>query len=218
MRRLYGSDDLFPDDRERAYRPFQSVNYVTSHDGFTLTDLVSYNEKRNWENGQQNTDGPAENYSWNCGWEGDDRVPDEVMLLRKRQIKNFCALLFQANGTPMIRAGDEFMQTQRGNSNPYNQDNETTWLDWGGLRRNQDIHRFFRQAIAFRKAHPSLGRSRFWRGDVRWHGVGPTPDLCHDSRSIAFFLRGAFSGRSRSLRNGQRLLGAARIHHPVRPC
>ena len=194
MQRLYGSDDLFPDDREHAYRAFQSVNYVTSHDGFTLSDLVSYNEKRNWENGQQNTDGPAENYSWNCGWEGDDRVAPEVMRLRKRQIKNFCALLFLANGTPMIRAGDEFMQTQRGNSNPYNQDNETTWLDWGALRRNQDIHRFFKQAIAFRKAHPSLGRSRFWREDVRWHGVGPTPDLSRDSRSVAFCLRGGSQG------------------------
>src|SRR5690606_26759217 len=94
----------------------------------------------------------------------------------------------------MIRAGDEFMQTQFGNSNPYNQDNETTWLDWGRLQRHADIHRFFRHAIAFRKAHPSLGRSRFWRDDVQWHGVGPTPDLSYASRSLAFCLRGRSQG------------------------
>jgi glycogen operon protein len=194
MYRLYGSDDLFPDDREHAYHAYQSVNFLTSHDGFTLYDLVSYKEKRNWANGHQNTDGPLENYSWNCGWEGDEAVPDEVVRLRKRQIKNFCTLLFLSNGTPMLRAGDEFMQTQFGNNNPYNQDNEATWLDWSRVRRNQDVHRFFKQAIAFRKAHPSLGRSRFWRDDVRWYGVGPTPDLSHESRSLAFHLRGASQG------------------------
>jgi glycogen operon protein len=107
-------------------------------------------------------------------------------------------LLFLANGTPMMRAGDEFMQTQHGNSNPYNQDNETTWLDWSLMRRNAGIHRFFKQAIAFRKSHPSLARSRFWRDDVRWHGVGPAPDLSPDSHSLAFRLRGA-SQRDRDL-------------------
>jgi len=194
MYRLYGSDDLFPDDREHAYRPFQSVNYVTSHDGFTLYDLVSYNTKRNWANGRQNTDGPADDYSWNCGWEGDGDVPAHVVRLRKQQIKNFCALLFLSNGTPMFRAGDEFMHTQGGNNNPFNQDNDTTWLDWSRLQRHADIFRFFKQAIAFRKAHPSLGRSRFWREDVRWHGIGPAPDLAYHSRSLAFFLRGASQG------------------------
>jgi glycogen operon protein len=191
MSRLYGSDDLFPDDREHAYRPYQSVNYVTIHDGFTMYYLVAYNEKRNWPNGHRNIDGPVENFSWNCGWEGDDGVPSEVVRLRKRQVKNFCTLLFLSNGTPMVRAGDEFMQTQSGNSNPYNLDDETTWLDWSGLGPNADIHRFFKLAIAFRKAHPSLGRSRFWRDDVRWHGVGREPDLSFDSRSLAFHLKGA---------------------------
>jgi len=194
MYRLYGSDDLFPDDREHAYHPYQSVNYVTSHDGFTLYDLVAYNEKYNWPNGHQNTDGPADNLSWNCGWEGDENVPDEVVKLRKRQIKNYCTLLFVSNGTPMIRAGDEFMQTQHGNNNPYNQDNETTWLDWSRLGRNRDVYRFFKLAIGFRKAHPSLGRSRFWRDDVRWYGVGPQPDLSPSSRSLAFYLRGVSEG------------------------
>jgi glycogen operon protein len=91
----------------------------------------------------------------------------------------------------MLRAGDEFIQTQFGNSNPYNLDNDTTWLDWRKLQRHHDIYRFFKQAIAFRKSHPSLGRSRFWREDVQWHGVGPSPDLAYYSRSLAFFLRGA---------------------------
>jgi glycogen operon protein len=191
MCRLYGSDDLFPDDLAHAYHPYQSVNYVTSHDGFTLYDLVSYSHKRNWANGHNNEDGPVENHSWNCGWEGDDQVPMQVLHLRKRQVKNFCTLLFLANGTPMFRAGDEFLQTQGGNSNPYNQDNEATWLDWGRLQTHADIHRFFRRIIAFRKAHPSLSRSRFWREDVRWYGVGPAVDLSHDSHSLAFCLRGA---------------------------
>ena len=191
MRRLYGSDDLFPDDRMNAYRPHQSVNYVTSHDGFTLYDLVAYSTKRNWANGHGNTDGADENYSWNCGWEGDDGVPPEVAALRRRQAKNFCCLLLLANGTPMLRAGDEFLQTQGGNNNPYNQDNETAWLDWRRLEANAGVFRFFRLMIAFRKAHPSLARSRFWREDVRWYGVGREPDLSWQSHSLAFALHGA---------------------------
>ncbi|MGH9319007.1 MAG: glycogen debranching protein [Vicinamibacteria bacterium] len=188
MYRLYGSDDLFPDDRMHAYHAYQSVNYVDSHDGFTLYDLVSYNEKRNWANGHGNADGPRESHSWNCGWEGDQDAPLEVLRLRKRQVKNFCCLLFLSNGTPMFRAGDEFLQTQSGNNNPYNQDNPTSWLDWSRLQAHRDIFRFFQCMIRFRKAHPSLGRSRFWREDIRWYGVGPNVDLSQDSRSLAFCL------------------------------
>ena len=191
MQRLYGSDDLFPDDWMSAFHPYQSVNYVTAHDGFTLYDLVSYNQKRNWANGHNNADGPADESSWNCGWEGDDALPGDVLALRKRQIKNFCCLMLLANGTPMLRGGDEFMQTQGGNSNPYNQDNTTTWLDWNKLTANQDVFRFFRLMIRVRKAHPSLSRSRFWRDDVRWYGPGPTVDMGHDSRTMAFYLCGA---------------------------
>ena len=194
MRRLYGSDDLFPDDRLHAYRPHQSVNYIASHDGFTLYDLAAYSRKRNWANGHGNTDGADENFSWNCGWEGDDGTPPQVARLRRQQVKNFCCLLFLSNGTPMLRAGDEFMQTQAGNNNPYNQDNETAWLDWRRLHANADVFRFFRLMIAFRKAHPSLARSRFWREDVRWYGLGREPDLSHDSRSLAFALHGASQG------------------------
>jgi isoamylase len=194
MRRIYGSDDLFPDTRADAYHAYQSVNYVTSHDGFTLYDLVSYNQKRNWANGHQNQDGMDQNYSWNCGYEGDEALPSVVLALRRKQVKNFCCLLFLSNGTPMFRAGDEFLNTQFGNNNPYNQDNETGWLDWKQLQANGDIFRFFKNMIAFRKSHPTLSRSRFWREDVVWYGVGPGVDLSHDSRSLAFCLHGVSQG------------------------
>ncbi|HUI43311.1 MAG TPA: isoamylase [Terriglobia bacterium] len=189
--RVYGSSDLFPDDVLNAYHPYQSVNFVTCHDGFCLYDLVSYNQKHNEANGENNEDGTDDNLSWNCGWEGDENVPADVVALRKRQAKNFCCLLLLSNGTPMFPAGDEFLNTQQGNNNPYNQDNEITWLDWDLLRKNQDHFRFFKTMIAFRKAHPSLGRSRFWRDDVRWYGVGGAPDLSYDSHTLAFCLHGA---------------------------
>lgn len=191
MSRLYGSCDIFPDDLVNAYRPYQSVNFVTCHDGFCLNDLVSYDRKHNQANGHSNADGTDNNLSWNCGWEGDEGAPPAVLALRKQQVKNFCALLFLSNGTPMFSAGDEFMNSQRGNNNPYNQDNEITWLDWDLLEWNQNVFRFFQKMIAFRKAHPSLSRSRFWRDDVRWYGATGKPDLSNDSRCLAFFLAGA---------------------------
>ncbi len=194
MRRLYGSDDLFPGTLMDAYHAFQSVNFVTAHDGFCLYDLVSYNHKHNEANGHNNTDGTDHNFSWNCGWEGDDNVPPEVLSLRKRQIKNFCCFTMLSNGTPMLCAGDEFMNTQRGNNNPYSQDNETTWLNWDLLQENRDIFRFFKRMIAFRKAHPSLGRSRFWRDDIHWYGVGPEVDSTYHSHTLAFCLHGASQG------------------------
>lgn len=194
MRRLYGSDDLFPDTVREACRPFHGINYVVSHDGFTLYDLVSYDERRSWANGHGNTDGPRDNHSWNCGWEGDENVPAEVLALRKRQVKNFFCLLLLANGIPMFRAGDELLQTQGGNNNPYNQDNEMTWLDWDRLKTHADVFRFFRLMIALRKAHPSLCRNRYWREDVRWYGAGPDVDLSHDSHSLAYCLLGVSLG------------------------
>ena len=190
MRRIYGSDDLFPDTRAEAYHPYQSINYLTSHDGFTLYDLVSYNVKRNWNNGQNNQDGMDQNYSWNCGYEGDEGAPEDVLALRRKQVKNFCCLLMLSNGVPMLRAGDEFLNTQHGNNNPYNQDNEIGWLDWSELPANLDIFRFFKNMITFRKSHPSLSRSRFWREDVFWYGVGSEVDLSYDARSLAFCLHG----------------------------
>jgi glycogen operon protein len=191
MTRVYGSDDLFPDSLEASYHAYQSVNFVDCHDGFNLYDLVAYNTKHNLPNGHGNTDGTDANFSWNCGWEGDDGVPPEVLALRKRQVKNFCALLMLSNGTPMFCAGDEFMHTQHGNNNPYNQDNETTWLDWDKLEANHDVFRFFQQMIAFRKAHLSLGRSRFWREDINWYGVDHEPDRSWEARSLAYCLHGA---------------------------
>jgi glycogen operon protein len=189
--RLYGSDDLFPDRLPDVYHPYQSINFLTCHDGFSLYDLVSYDRKHNEANGHGNTDGTDDNRSWNCGWEGHDGAPAGVLALRRRQVKNFCTLLFLANGTPMILAGDEFMNTQGGNNNPYNQDNETTWLDWSLTEENSDVLRFFREMIAFRKGHPSLCRSRYWREAVRWRGVGPEPDYSYGSRTLALYLDGA---------------------------
>ncbi len=194
MTRLYGSADQFPDGLLDAYHAYQSVNFVTAHDGFCLYDLVSYNEKHNLANGEGNADGGKKNVSWNCGHEGDEGAPPEVLALRRRQVKNFCALLFLSNGTPMLLSGDEFMQTQGGNNNPYNQDNETTWLDWSGLERNADVYRFFKAMIAFRKAHPSIGRSRFWRDDVCWYGVGHDADWGDESQQLAYCLHGASQG------------------------
>jgi isoamylase len=194
MQRLYGSDDLFPDGLQETCRPHQSVNFVTAHDGFCLYDLVAYDRKHNEANGHGNADGTNENLSWNCGVEGDADAPEAVLALRRQQVKNFCALLMLANGLPMIVAGDEFLNTQRGNNNPYNQDNEVTWLDWARLEDNREVFRFFKLMIAFRKSHPCIGRSTFWREDVSWHGAEGPVDLGHESRCLAYLLRGVSVG------------------------
>lgn len=177
MTRLYGSTDLLPDTKIDAFRRYQSVNYIDCHDGLNMNDLVSYTSD-------------AE-HSWNCGYEGCSGAPLGVVNLRRQQIKNFCCLLMLSNGTPMFVAGDEFMQTQRGNSNPWDQDNDTTWPDWTLTGTNADVLRFFQMMIAFRKTHPSIGRSTGWGADVTWHGVGSVPDQTPDSHTVAFHLRGA---------------------------
>ena len=194
MQRLYGSDDLFPDGLHETCRPHQSVNFVTAHDGFCLYDLVAYDRKHNEANGHGNTDGTNDNASWNCGVEGDANLPEAVLALRRQQAKNFCALLMLANGLPMIVAGDEFLNTQRGNNNPYNQDNEITWLDWARLEDNREVFRFFKLMIAFRKSHPCIGRPTFWREDVSWYGADGPVDFGHESRCLAYLLRGASVG------------------------
>ena len=188
MTRLYGSDDLFPDRPEEVFHAFQSVNFVTSHDGFCLHDLLAYDRKHNEANGEGGRDGTDANYSWNHGFEGEDGAPPEVLALRLRQAKNLVVLLMLANGTPMLVAGDEFLNTQRGNNNPYNQDNETTWIDWDRLRTNAAMFRFTRMMIAFRRAHPSIARSRFWRDDISWFGPRGPVDL--RSYELAYALRG----------------------------
>ncbi len=194
MTRLYGSDDIFPDTAMDSYRPYQSVNLLTCHDGMTLYDLVAYNHKHNQANGEHETDGASDDYSFNYGVEGDEGCDQSTLSLRERQAKNFFCLLLLSNGTPMFRAGDEFLQTQGGNNNPYNQDNETTWLDWSRLERHAEVRRFVKYMIAFRKAHPTISRAQFWRDDVTWYGVGATPDLSFDSHSLAYHLRGASEG------------------------
>ena len=196
MRRLYGSDDLFPDGLRDTCRPYQSVNFVTAHDGFCLHDLLAYDQRHNEANGHGNSDGASNNRSWNCGWEGETGAPTEVVALRRRQAKNFCALLMLANGVPMFPAGDEFLNTQGGNNNPYNQDNETTWLDWSRLETHREVFRFFQRMIAFRKSHPSIARPTFWRADVEWSGPDGAPDLGPESRHLAYRLRGGSAGVS----------------------
>ena len=194
MSRVYGSADLFPDGPNDMYRPYQSINFVTAHDGFCLYDLVSYNERHNEANGHGGTDGSSDNRSWNCGWEGDEGAPPEVGALRMRQMKNFAALMMLSNGVPMIVAGDEFANTQRGNNNPYNQDNEITWLDWDRLDSHRDLYEFFKAMIALRKGRRAIARSRFWREDVQWFGTSGTPDTAPWSHSVAWHLSGARYG------------------------
>jgi glycogen operon protein len=185
MQRVYGSDDLFPDDRLHAYHAYQSVNYVTSHDGFTLYDLISYSHKRN-------LDGPIENWSSNSGREGDEATPVDVMSLRQQRARNFIALLTLSNGTPMLRAGDEFLHTQHGHNNPYDLDNETTWLDWKRRDYVPGFWRFVQKMIAFRKQHPSIARSRFWREDIQWFGPRGVVDFTKPT--VAWHLRGESQG------------------------
>jgi isoamylase len=194
MQRLYGSNDLFPDALYQTYRPFQSINFITAHDGFCLHDLVTYNDKHNEVNGHENTDGSDDNLSWNCGYEGETGAPAEVLALRNRQAKNFCALLLLAQGTPLIVAGDEFLHTQHGNNNPYNQDTIRTWLDWSRLDQNREIFRFFKLMIAFRKSHPSIARPTYWHQDVTWYGISGPVDFRPDSHSFAYSLRGGSLG------------------------
>ena len=185
MQRVYGSDDLFPDDVIDAYHAYQSLNHVTSHDGFTLYDLVSYAAKRN-------SDGAVENWSANHGWEGDDGVPPAVVARRERQAKNLIALLLLSNGTPMLRAGDEFLHTQHGHNNPYDQDNETSWIDWRRREQFPGYARFVRQMIELRRRYPMIARSRFWRDEVHWFGTNGVVDL--SAPQIAWSLRGAAQG------------------------
>jgi len=189
--RMAGSADLYQDD---GRAPFHSINFVTSHDGFTLMDLVSYNEKHNEANGENAADGSDENHSWNCGAEGPSSDP-AVNRLRRQQMKNLMAILLLSQGVPMILAGDEFGRTQQGNNNPYCQDNEISWLNWLLLRQHRDIFRFFKQLIAFRKQHTILRRRTYQNldevPDFLWHGVKPLqPDWGWHSRFLGVQLVG----------------------------
>jgi isoamylase len=198
--RVLGSPDIFG-HRERE--PEQSINFVTCHDGFTLNDLVSYNNKHNEANGEGSRDGLDENLSWNCGVEGatEDAA---VERLRRRQIKNLFVILLISVGTPMLQMGDEMRRSQRGNNNAYCQDNEVSWLDWSLLDRYRDLYRFAQKSIIHRlnwmgssgQVSSELSLNELLRSaEIDWHGVRlGSPDWANDSHSIAFTLR---SGRYR---------------------
>ena len=186
--RLKGSPDLYARSGRQAQH---SINFVTCHDGFTLADLVSYNQKHNEANGEDNRDGANENFSWNCGAEGPTDDP-EILALRRRQARNFLILLFSSGGVPMLLAGDEFGRTQHGNNNAYCQDNEIGWVDWRLAEANRGLLEFVRRLIAFRRGRglfaridwsPSPGGEQ---AEIRFHGVRlHQPDWSHDSRSLA---------------------------------
>jgi isoamylase len=203
--RIQGSPDLY------WWRgPSASVNFITAHDGFTLADLVSYNQKHNEANGENNNDGSNDNDSWNCGWEGPTDDP-EINALRCRQIKNAVAVLMVSQGVPMILMGDEIGRTQRGNNNAYCHDNELSWMDWTLLKSNADLFRFFQNCIAFRKAHAVLRNRTHLRNqdyvgsgypDISWHGVRAwQPDWAGDSRILAFMLCGKHANNGQSQDN-----------------
>ena len=166
--RLSGSSDLY---QAQGRLPTNSINFITCHDGFTLNDLVSYNEKHNEGNGEDNRDGIDNNLSWNCGVEGPAEDPS-VEALRRLQVRNFAAILLLSRGVPMFVAGDEARRTQQGNNNAWCQDNPISWFDWALVNTNADLVRFWQRLIAFRKAHPALWRGRFFApGEVAWHGT-----------------------------------------------
>ncbi|HEX3150394.1 MAG TPA: glycogen debranching protein GlgX [Gemmataceae bacterium] len=169
--RLTGSSDLY---QWNGRLPRHSVNYVTCHDGFTLWDLVSYNQKHNEENGEGNRDGWDENHSWNCGLEGETTDP-AVLGLRIRQAKNIMATLMLSQGLPMMTAGDEFLRTQKGNNNAWCQDNEISWVDWKLAETNKEFLRFVREMIQFRKRHPALRRKDFFKGEFAKPEVAQPP-------------------------------------------
>ena len=164
--RLTGSADLY---EHSTRRPVASINFVSAHDGFTLADLVSYNEKHNDENGEDNNDGESNNRSWNCGQEGPSDDP-EIVALRQRQVRNFLTTLLVSQGVPMICHGDELGRTQGGNNNGFCQDNRTTWLDWPAA--DQELLQFTRAVSAIRSAHPVFRRRRFFHGRPVDHGDG----------------------------------------------
>ena len=157
--------------RGRRARPSASVNFVTAHDGFTLRDLVSYNEKHNEANGEDNRDGENHNRSWNCGVEGPTDDP-EVIALRARQQRNFLATLLLSQGMPMLLGGDEIGRTQHGNNNAYCQDNEISWFDWDHV--DGALLAFTQRLIDFRRAHPVFRRRRWFQGAVAAARTSPT--------------------------------------------
>ncbi|THB77567.1 MAG: glycogen debranching enzyme GlgX [Desulfobulbaceae bacterium] len=199
--RIAGSSDLYQDEGKS---PLNSINFVTCHDGFTLYDLVSFNAKQNYLNGEQNRDGENHNESWNSGEEGLD-VSEEVLFMRQRRMKTFAALLLLSQGIPMITAGDEFCRSQMGNNNSWCQDNETSWLDWSLARKNDDMLSFFRRCITLRKKHRLFRRTAFFAAsdhspldhDILWFDAsGDHADWAPDRRELGFHLSGRLTAES----------------------
>ena len=195
---ISGSGDLYGgyyDNTHSNYAGYNScVNFLTCHDGFTLYDLYAYNDKHNEANGWNNTDGANDNRSWNCGAEGETDDP-EVLSLRRRMIRNACAVLMCSRGTPMFLAGDEFGNTKFGNNNSYCQDNITSWLDWRMLEKNKDLFEFFKFMIAFRKKHPvihkQLPTSVCGMDPIHTHNLNAEEtDIPRDARTFCVSLAG----------------------------
>jgi isoamylase len=193
--RLTGSSDLYGSEKRS---PVASVNFVTAHDGFTLADLVSYNEKHNDANGEDNNDGESHNRSWNCGAEGPTDDP-EILAVRARQQRNQLAVLLLSQGVPMLLGGDEIGRTQQGNNNAYCQDNEISWFDWE--RADEDLLAFTRRCITIRREHPVLRRRRWFQGqpirgnvDIEWYRTDGSPmrdeDWDSPARTIGLYLDG----------------------------
>ena len=195
--RLSGSSDLYLRD---GRKPFHSINFITSHDGFTLNDLVTYERKHNEENGEDNRDGGDSNWSCNYGFEGPSKNPT-IEGTRKRQIKNLFATIMVSLGTPMILGGDEIRRTQKGNNNAYCQDNEVSWYDWKAQEREAELFRFVKRLIDFRLRHPAFLRPEFFTGkdgdynalpDITWFDEqGDSPDWATADKRLAFRLDGS---------------------------
>ncbi|WP_150050775.1 MULTISPECIES: glycogen debranching protein GlgX [Methylomonas] len=196
--RICGSSDLY---QHQGRLPISGINFITCHDGFTLHDLFSYNDKHNYANGEHNRDGCNNNISYNCGAEGPTQN-GAILALRRKQAKNAFALLLLSHGVPMLLAGDEFLNSQKGNNNGYCQDNDLSWLDWNDCQQNTDIVRFVQQMIQLRKRHHSLMRRNFLSGDklelrdladIAWYGTEPNqaPDWHNpELRFLAYTLAG----------------------------
>ncbi|HZP43103.1 MAG TPA: glycogen debranching protein GlgX [Candidatus Binatia bacterium] len=192
--RLTGSSDLYQTD---GRKPYNSINFPTAHDGFTLADLVAYDEKHNEANGEENRDGESHNRSWNCGVEGPTDDP-AVQALRARQQRNLLATLFLSQGVPMLLGGDEIGRSQQGNNNAYCQDNGLSWFDWTDREASAALLAFVRRLVALRKAHPVLRRQRWFRGgsDVRWFNPNAEPMTDEQwqtgfAKALTVYLNGA---------------------------
>lgn len=185
---IAGSQSIYHDSKT----PISSLNFITAHDGYTLRDLVTYQMKHNYENGEMNQDGNNQNDSWNCGGEGPTLNP-HIAALREKQMRNFFLCLFLSQGIPMLLMGDEYGHSRKGNNNPFVQDNDLNWFLWSLLEKNEKIFSFVSSLIAFRKNNVSLRNTKFLTNhDIHWHGFTPGhANWGDDSRFVAFTLKGS---------------------------